>query len=88
MKIEIPLDFREEIAAVSLEECLRTTTKTLKDLKEKGKKVKLTKVEKEDIKYFTDLFSALLVVLSYYLPIDDASKLVKECGKIAGVAQR
>jgi hypothetical protein len=88
MKIEIPADFKEEVLLASLEECLTDVTKTLSDLKEKGKKGKLTKIEKEDVKYFTDLFKALLVVLSYYLPIDDASKLVKECGKIAGVAQR
>ena len=88
MKIEIPADFKEEVLLASLEECLTDVTKTLSDLKEKGKKGNLTKIEKEDVKYFTDLFKALLVVLSYYLPIDDASKLAKECGKIAGVAQR
>jgi len=88
MKIEIPADFKEEVLLASLEECLTDVTKTLSDLKEKGKKGKLTKIEKEDVKYFTDLFKALLVVLSYYLPQDEASKLIKAYSEIAGVAQR
>lgn len=88
MKIEIPANFKEEVVLASLEECLTDVTKTLSDLKEKGKKRKLTKIEKEDVKYFTDLFKALLVVLSYYLPQDEASKLIKACSEIAGVAQR
>lgn len=87
MFLKITDESADAVIQFSLKESLETAAEELKKLK-KIKKNDLTDIQKEDIEYFENLFKALIVVIGYYMPAEEAKKIVANCKKIAGVAQR